>query len=275
MAPTPARHRLSRDVLPPRLLPAVWLVALTIALGDCSSDPQPAVAPTPTTGSTATVWSSAPDSAPHSSLPESGDVPTRGQAGDPVDGGNWLGHGEMTETRVELIWSEVEGQDINYRLYRVETEGGVDPEGLDLGGPHSVYSGPGVGFVDETVQPNTFYTYLPEADVDGTALSRRWTTALTVTDHEPPSPVTGLRAGTNPDGVLLRWDPSTDNVEFAPYAVSLLVDGELRYLGGRSDPSQISFLDNRPETGPNVRVVQAVDFHDNRTEGARIEITVG
>lgn len=119
----------------------------------------------------------------------------------------------------------------------------------------------------------TFYTYVLEVQMLEGVLSRRWTQGLAIDDTTPPTPITNLRSEMTAEGLLLSWDPSSDNVEFAAYSVSI-VDGEqLRYIGGGADVEQSSFLDTRPPAGTVTYSVQAVDFHDNRTEPATIEVT--
>ena len=75
--------------------------------------------------------------------------------------------------------------------------------------------------------------------------------------------------------MLLEWEPSSDNVEFAAYSVSLVADDlSLQYIGGGADESQSSFLDNTPISGTNTYLVQAFDFHDNPSEPAQITVEV-
>jgi hypothetical protein len=105
-----------------------------------------------------------------------------------IDGDNWLGRGAMTDTSVELIWSEANGLAPNYRIYRTLNDGTLDPEAVALTADLLVYEGPAIGFTDTDVEPERFYTYLLEVDVNGQTLTRRWTTALTITDTEPPRP---------------------------------------------------------------------------------------
>lgn len=190
---------------------------------------------------------------------------------------HWIGRNVMTDSSVEVVWSEVDGTSVTYRVYRAPLTADLDRENIALTDDLLVYKGPGgiTTFVDGTVETGTFYSYLLLVDVDGTTLPRRWANALAVTDTEPPSPITNLGSEIIDGEVVLRWDPSTDNVEFASYSVSLVVDGELRYLGGGGDQAQASFVDTRPEPGTSTYSVQAVDFHNNRTEEARIEVTVG
>ncbi len=193
------------------------------------------------------------------------------------EGNHWIGRNVMTDSSVEVVWSEVDGTSVIYRVYRAPITADLDRENIALTNDLLVYEGPSgvTTFVDGTVETGTFYSYLLAVDVDGTTLPRRWANALAVTDTEPPSPITNLESEIVDGEVVLRWDPSTDNVEFASYSVSLVVDGELRYLGGGGDQAQASFVDTRPEPGTNTYSVQAVDFHNNRTEEARIEVTVG
>ena len=72
---------------------------------------------------------------------------------------------------------------------------------------------------------------------------------------------------------MLRWDPSFDDVEFAAYDVEMITaDGARVYIGGGTEPTQSSFIDNDPPAGPAVYEVQAIDFHENRTEPVRVEV---
>lgn len=189
---------------------------------------------------------------------------------------HWIGRNLMTDTSVELVWSEVEGADVTYRVYRTEITADLDRDSIELTENLLVYSSQGgtTSFIDEAVETGTFYTYLLSVEVDGTLLGRRWANALAITDTQAPSPISNLAAEVIDGDVVLRWDPSTDNIEFASYSVSLVIDGELRYLGGGADPAQSSFVDTRPEPGTNIYSIQAVDFHNNRTEEARVTLTV-
>lgn len=194
-----------------------------------------------------------------------------------VDAGtHWIGHGAMTENEVELVWSEVAGDDVVYRIHRFETRGGTDPASLDTSVSEPiVVETDTLTHVDTTMAPDTFHTYVLEVVADGVALPLRWTEVLTVTDTTPPTPVHGLLAERTPDGVLLSWEPSSDDIEFAAYSVSLVVDGESAYLGGGADLGQVSFLDTRPPSSEAVYEVVAVDFHDNRSTPAVVAVPAG
>ena len=198
---------------------------------------------------------------------------------DGVDTGGFnIGHGEMTADRVELSWSQPAAATAEtpatYRVYRVESVGN-DPTSVQLRPSDLVYEGPELSTTDVTVSANVFYTYILEVEIDqGIIDQRAWTDTLTVADTTPPTPVTDLTAEVGPAGVALRWGPSTDDVEFASYAVSVETDGELEYLGGGADPGQTNFTDDQPRSGTTTYVVQAVDFHDNRSEPVSIEVTV-
>lgn len=192
-----------------------------------------------------------------------------------VEATNWLARNFMDAQSVDLVWSPVEGAEV-YRLYRLPTATAdyvAIGEG-DLSGTSLVYEGTATGFIDTDVESDTFLTYVLVAQVGNDLTAPRWTQALTVDDTTPPTPITGLVANTTPDGVLLEWEMSTDDVEFASYSVSVLDDGELKYIGGGADESQTSFLDTNPVDGATTYEVVAVDFHDNRSEPARVEIEV-
>ena len=88
----------------------------------------------------------------------------------------------------------------------------------------------------------------------------------------PPTPVVGLSAAITADGVLLEWAPSSDDVEFASYSVSIMNGDELQYIGGGADPQQTSFLDPEPFDGSRAYHVVAVDFHNNRSQPAQVDV---
>lgn len=195
----------------------------------------------------------------------------------PLDESNWVARVFMDESRVDVVWSPVEGAD-NYRLYRLPTaEANYEAIAFgDLGDAERIYEGPEFGFVDdEDVPSSTFLTYVLVAEVGGTTTEPRWTETLTVSDVTPPTAITGLAGSVTSEGVLLEWEPSTDDVEFAAYSVSLVGDdGTLEYIGGGADESQTSFIDNVSAGGSITYRVQAFDFHDNPSEFAQITVEV-
>ncbi len=187
-------------------------------------------------------------------------------------GGFNIGHGVMNEDLVELRWTSVDAAETMHRVYRVPTVG-TDPATVDLANATLVYAGPDLAFDDRAAPPGEFWTYVLEIDADGiTGQTRAWTDVLTVTDTTPPTAITGLSAAVTSDGVLLRWNPADDDVEFGAYAVLLVNDDDTAtYLGGGADVGLTSFLDDRPPSGQATYRVQAVDYHDNRSTA---EITV-
>ena len=199
--------------------------------------------PGASTTSTSTTVVADPDVEPVVRLPDNprGDV-----------GGFNMGVVTMAADRVELWWTSVEGDDVQHRVHRVPLVG-TDPATVELTSENLVYVGAELGFVDETAEPGRFWTYVLEIDADGVTSERRaWTSALTVDDTTPPEPIENLTAELTDDGVLLSWDPSGDDVEFAAYAVILLGPGGAdTYLGGATEPAQSRFLDDRPTSGTN------------------------
>lgn len=187
---------------------------------------------------------------------------------------HWIGRNVMTSSSVELVWSEIKGDSVSYRIHRFERNNGFNPDTAALSDATAVYVGDATTWTDTKVKPDQFYTYVLDARVDKQTLPRRWTEALTSDDTEAPSAITGLRAEINADGVLLSWGRSSDNVEFAAYSVSIVEPDRLKYIGGGADIEQTSFLDNRPESGLITYAVVAVDFHDNRTEAATITVNI-
>ena len=193
----------------------------------------------------------------------------------PVIATNWVARTAMDADSVELVWSPVEQAEA-YRVYRQLTRD-ADYDAVvrgDLRGADLVYEGIDLAWTDAEVPTGEFLTYVLVAQVvDGRQTEPRWTEALTVNDTEPPSAITGLVAESTPEGVLLTWNPVTDNVEFAAYSVSLVELGERRYLGGGASEAQTSFLDTDTSAGTRLYEVVASDFHDNQSTAATIEIT--
>ena len=185
--------------------------------------------------------------------------------------GWWIGWVSMNEDRVELQWAGLETTTL-YRLYRFETAELQDPMTVELDSSHQVFDGSGQSYSDSDVEPDTFYTYIIAAGQDGASLDRRWTQVLTTTDLDPPTDIQGLSAQRTADGVVLSWEVSSDNVEFASYSVSIEVGGNLTYVGGGADPNQTSFVDPKPSRSPTTYVVEAVDFHNNRSKAARVTV---
>lgn len=194
----------------------------------------------------------------------------------PIEASNWVARTFMDETRVEVVWSPVDGAD-TYRLFVTPTAQ-ADYEAItrgDLDGLEQIYEGLEFGFVDANVPADTFLTYVLVAEVGDAATEPRWTEALTVTDITPPTPITGLQATAVDEGVLLEWEPSFDDVEFAAYSVNVLNEsGSFEYIGGGSEENQISFIDTEAPSGSVTYLVQAFDFHDNASEFAEITIEV-
>lgn len=191
-----------------------------------------------------------------------------------IDTSNWIARTFMDSSSVELVWSPVENAD-TYRLFRLLTES-ADYDAISDGivdGAEEIYVGPEFGFIDDDVPTGTFLTYVIVADVGDARTEPRWTEALTVDDVTPPVPISALVASETNDGVLLEWDPSPDDVEFAAYNVSILEDGQFRYIGGGADVGQVSFLDDEDFAGTRTYVVAAVDFHNNVSETAQVDVT--
>ncbi len=245
-------------------------------------------------------------------------LPASGATGD----NSWIGTAVMTDDEIQLVWDLADAVstaagNVSHRIYRVPTDqlaenGWASPEEAELTGDDLLYEIPdGVTtFTDSTVETGRFYTYflvgltglansatdpteVDPADVDAAdvdpanvgVVTRRWTTALAVTDTEPPTAITGLTAEVTDDGVLLSWRPSTDEVEFAAYSVSIVsADGQTVYLGGGADATLTTFLDNQfgdvngsgpASSGSTIEyVVEAVDYHNNRSEPGRISVTL-
>ena len=208
---------------------------------------------------------------------EPADPVTRTAANDaPIEATNWVARTFMDDTRVDVVWSPVDNAE-NYRLYVVPTAQ-ADYAAIatgDLGDADLVYEGAEFGFVDGNAEADTFLTYILVAEVGDATTEPRWTEALTTADITPPTPITGLTATNTGDGVLLEWEPSFDDVEFAAYSVNVLNEaGQFEYIGGGAEENQTSFIDTEAPTGSVTYLVQAFDFHDNGSEFAEVTIEV-
>jgi len=266
-----------------RLLSLLLILALVAAA--CSGDDD-SIAAAPDTASVSSTDSGQEDAT--TSTPEQGEETEAGdpaepavrvaENGEPVSESNWVARTFMDEGRVEVVWSPVDGVE-NYELYRLPTaEANYDAIALgDLDGAERVYEGLEFGFVDDEDLPvDTFLTYVLVADLGNDVRTEpRWTEALTTSDVTPPTPITGLGGSVTDEGVLLEWAASTDDVEFAAYSVSVLVeDGNYQYIGGGAEENQTSFVDNAPLSGEVTYRVQAFDFHDNGSDFAEITVDV-
>lgn len=197
------------------------------------------------------------------------------------ENGHWIGVVSMSASAVEVTWSEVEGADVVYQLFRFETEPSLDKENVDLDAPF-VEVVDAIGYVDESVEPGGFYTYILRVIADDEVLTRRWTDVLAVDDTTPPTKIVELEASVTAEGVLLEWAPSSDDVEFGSYGVFRTDGGgEPQYIGGGGDVGQTSFLDTTvfgdgaPPDGVASYEVVAFDFHNNRSDPSVIEVTIG
>ncbi len=190
-----------------------------------------------------------------------------------VDASNWIARTFMGSQSVELVWAPVEGAD-TYRLFRLPTAV-ADYDAIATGvieNADEIYDGLEFGFIDDDLPAGEFLTYVIVAEVGDETTEPRWTEALTVDDFTPPAPITDLVAEVTEEGVLLSWAPAPDNVEFGAYNVSILEDGQLRYIGGGADVGQVSFLDDEDFVGTRSYVVAAVDFHNNVSETAQVDV---
>ena len=265
----------------PRLT-IIAILAVSVLTGSaCTSDTSDD-ASEPTTGDAADVATTLDDGAAVDTTTAGdeadeetvGSAPPASRADDnpgTTAGDHWIGRNTMTADAIELVWSEVADADA-YRIHRFE-QGGPGPDAVALDDASLIFDGVATDFTDEQVEEGVFYTYVLDVRTPDGSLPRRWTEGLAMDDTTPPTPITNLRAEINADGVLLSWSPSTDDVEFAAYSVSIVEDDQLRYIGGGADIGQSSFLDTRPGAGTVTYAVQAADFHDNRTEAALIEVT--
>ena len=268
------------------IVAAIALAAGACTGGDDSAEPPAPSSTTQTTGDEPTT--SAPvatdeadgdaadgDDAAGDVEPDEEVVPARrvpSQVSDETT--HWVGHGTMTEDAIEVAWSEVEGDDVVYQIFRFDSIG-LDREAVELVNP--IHEGIGtLSWTDESVEAGQFYTYIMRVIADDEVLERRWTNTLAVTDETPPAEITGLTATLADGEVLLEWDPSSDDVEFGSYGVfrTDLAD-EAQYVGGGGDLAVTSFIDNDlPASGEVGYEVIAYDFHGNRSTPVSITITI-
>lgn len=261
------------------------LVAALLGLAACSSgadDQQGSATSSTATSSTATPpVEASPDETITAEAEPVRPVPT--QVSDETS--HWVGVNSMSASAVDITWSEVEGDEVVYQLFRFETEvfenGSETKEAVDLDRPYAEVIGER-SFVDEAVEPGTFYTYVLRIIADDAVLERRWTDVLAVDDTTPPARVEDVEFEVTAEGVLIEWSPSSDDVEFGSYGVFRTDgDGDARYIGGGGDIGQTSFLDDTvfgdgaPADGLARYEIVAFDFHNNRSAPAVIEVTLG
>lgn len=187
---------------------------------------------------------------------------------------HWVGHGSMTEDAIEVAWSEVEGSDVVYQIFRFDSIG-LDREAVELVNP--IHEGVGtLSWIDDSVDPGQFYTYIMRVIADDEVLVRRWTNTLAVTDETPPTDITGLTATVSDGEVLLEWDASSDDVEFGSYGVFRTdLAEEAQYVGGGGDLAVTSFIDDDlPASGEIGYEVVAYDFHGNRSTPVSITVSL-
>ncbi len=193
-----------------------------------------------------------------------------------VEDGNsgvWLGRGTMSAESIQLFWSAPADASI-YSLFRIDRAGETEPDSAELDEADLLYRGPEVGYVDERVEPAGLYWYILLVEhVDGTN-QQRWTMADAVTDLEPPSTVRGLEVERIDDTIRLDWIASSDNYQFARYAIRRSVDGaDFAFHGNSFDVNQTSFVDDQlPNAATVAYEVISVDFHDNRSTPAVVTV---
>lgn len=264
-------------------------VASILMLAACTSDPDPGAEgaadqgvierddeATAAVGEDDPTTTTATDEGPEGESPE----PGRPQSPDGTptdDSGLWLGRGEMSESGIELFWSDLD-RAARYRIHRLSRDDVADPDEPELTDETLIHDTDSAApFTDSAVEPAARYWYVLVAFDDGGGfIDRRWTMADAVTDDEPPTPVTGLEAAVTDDQVVLTWDPSADNYRFERYAIRRSVDGEPSvYYGTGWTIDQTSFIDDAPpSSGIVVYEVIATDFHDNLAPAAVVTVSL-
>lgn len=254
--------------------PAAFVFSIAVTAG-CTGADQVSIpdATTPATDEPTTIAPAiTTDDAPDA--PD--DVPPARRVPDEVSSEttHWVGHGFMTDNKIEIVWSEVEGADVVYQIFRFD-EIGFDPAEVELVDP--IHEGIGtLGWDDASVVSGSFYTYVMRVIADDQVLERRWTATLAVTDTTPPTMVTDLTATATTEGVLLEWSPSQDDVEFGSYGVYRSDGDQPKYIGGGGDQEVTAFIDTEvPSSGEISYEVRAADFHGNQSEPAAITVSLG
>jgi hypothetical protein len=139
----------------------------------------------------------------------------------------------LSFTQMQLNWARnpnPTNKETGFEIYRATTSGG----------PYT-YIGLApadtVNYIDNNLKPNVKYYYIVRAvDASAAAPASNEAGAVTQSDQTPPSAPANLRVTTStPSSISLAWDPSTDNVGVANYAV---------YVNGtkRTTTSQTSYI---------------------------------
>ncbi|MFF3894166.1 PA14 domain-containing protein [Streptomyces sp. NPDC001812] len=127
---------------------------------------------------------------------------------------------------------------------------------------------------DESWELDTTYTYgVVFTDWQGNESAPSRTVTVTTADRVAPRPVTGLTATPRADGMLLRWNASTED-DIASYRAlrgARQTDGSVKWLGtctlGQDDPTAALCIDV-PNGESYVYAVYAVDTWGNATATA-------
>lgn len=266
-----------------RIALAAALLCALVWLGACSDDTDTEAQPAPTTATTTadsdtsgpTEPTPAPTPDPNAPTPLPG-RPSEQNTGTPDENLMWLGRVEMTDTYVELTWSPVEDV-VTYQLHRIARDATEQPENYSVDDTTLIYQGTEVGLTDEQVETGASYWYILIATRDTGEPFRRSSPAYAVTDTEPPAKVTNVNASAADGAVTLTWDQSSDNYQFARYAIRRSVDGaQSVYYGTGWSIDQTSFVDDQlPPAGSSVTYeLIAMDVHENTSEPTLISVSL-
>lgn len=238
-------------IVPARLLGALLGLAL---LAGCSDDSDP------------------PTGAPAADGPVDATAVRPPDPG-PGSGDNWISIEHMAVDAIDVIWSDVDGAR-EYALYRLDEPALDDPGAAVPEDGEVVYRGPDTTYVDRDLASGARYLYIVVAETASGRTEPRWREGVAVDDTQPPSPVGALTAERGPDGVLLRWEASSEDYRFSAYDVrQRMDDGTFAWIGGAYAREQTAFRDDR--AAPREEIVYEVvarDFHGNLSDPRRITV---
>ena len=187
----------------------------------------------------------------------------------------WISRRVMNASEIELVWSAPQGA-ATYEVHRLARVSEIPPPFQDMTVDNRIHVAAHNGtFLDDGVTEDAAYWYgIRGLDVDGNVMSVGWHQAVAVTDEEPPSPVV-LSLQETSDAIALSWEQPEENFELHGYRIFRSVDNqEPETLATTWNIDQTTFIDNAAPAGNVTYLVEAFDFHWNKSERSEVSIDI-